>query len=1144
MLLIVMRCPLLSLAALTLLFLATPVGTSPSCAQPRAVREANEVVSSKPQLVINARGLNGDAVACVDISSDGKLVAAATGKEVRVWSIADKRLYATLRGYREPGGFHVGAINLVKFIPGTQHLAVAVSDNTTQGSTRIYDLANPDELFDLLPGHVGCTKGIAVTQDGNYLITYGCDRKFNTYQKNATTNRWALIKTQNWMTSSKIRRALTTFDLIDETRRGSFSYFGFPGDDTTFLARHFGYIINTGVRVGFDPRNRTRNWLVYDAGTQEARGGLSQWPSEIKNLRLRLAGVGNPLDAPDWRYETKTLDFKTSGDPWYVSAGIARRNVPEKQTDYWAASYSPQASGQPATYLGHRFAPSAIAAWQGDGNSSRALVASGDGLGEVHVWKAQNAERVSRFKPKNWQLYDVEWESRSNAIRFSTIPYAGKDYTYNHYGPITHKFAMDSRTIAIANTEPDASNQIPAKKAAVVEVSGQGKTYQVSATEQGLCCYRKGQWKSLSPWIDMEKATDRITAPRRIDTAHFGKVYCFAAVPSERGPPRVVVGSEKGGLEEYALVTPGPSDRVLMACTRKFIGHSGRVTSISFRDDGNAMASCSWDGTIRLWSLKQKPTNGDVDFWADGTSVRNVPATSRAARAGIKYGDVITHFDGKPFFERFQQMSKGMYQPGQRVPLRGVFGGSQGTRTITLTDAPSYVEPYLTVFLSNNQEWIAFTPKGYYDASAEGEQYVGWHINQERHEPGLFYGVDQFRSQLYRPDVIDAVLSTRDESLALELANANLARPAEAYPSVAAVPTIEILSPRSPYNAGKGSLTLFLRSTAPEGDTIEHVEVRVDDRVSLKSVNEVSSQTKNGVVETTYRTEVLVPSGSSVVSAAAYAKTVKSSTATIDVIRDQSNEASELPNLYILSIGISKFANKAFNLKWAHQDATDFAAAWKAQEEQAYAAVESHVLTNEQATVKNIREGMAWLEEKTANHPYDVAMIFIAGHGVFNNRGSWYFGGYELDPKRLRTTAVPQREFSGLLSGDLGCRVLLFADTCHAGAVEESGIQLRHPQRKDAWQSVEGMSFVSCGARQMSWEHENWKNGAFTEAILRALRDQRTDSDPDGRITFDELQVYVKGETRRLVKSIGHAQNPASRTTKHTSEVFLAIAPE
>ena len=71
----------------------------------------------------------------------------------------------------------------------------------------------------------------------------------------------------------------------------------------------------------------------------------------------------------------------------------------------------------------------------------------------------------------------------------------------------------------------------------------------------------------------------------------------------------------------------------------------------------------------------------------------------------------------------------------------------------------------------DRKRWILWTPSGYYDASPGGEDFIGWHLNNGPDRAADFFPASRFRSTYYRPDVIDRVLKTLDEAVALQQAN-------------------------------------------------------------------------------------------------------------------------------------------------------------------------------------------------------------------------------------------------------------------------------------------------------------------------------------------------------------------------------------
>src|SRR5258708_39706687 len=69
------------------------------------------------------------------------------------------------------------------------------------------------------------------------------------------------------------------------------------------------------------------------------------------------------------------------------------------------------------------------------------------------------------------------------------------------------------------------------------------------------------------------------------------------------------------------------------------------------------------------------------------------------------------------------------------------------------------------------EEWIAWTPQGYYAASPAGESLMGWHLNRAPEKLADFYPASQFHKSLYRPDVIRRLLQTGELEKSIELAD-------------------------------------------------------------------------------------------------------------------------------------------------------------------------------------------------------------------------------------------------------------------------------------------------------------------------------------------------------------------------------------
>ena len=74
---------------------------------------------------------------------------------------------------------------------------------------------------------------------------------------------------------------------------------------------------------------------------------------------------------------------------------------------------------------------------------------------------------------------------------------------------------------------------------------------------------------------------------------------------------------------------------------------------------------------------------------------------------------------------------------------------------------------------ANDNEWVAWTPAGYYTASPNGGRYIGWHINQGEDRLARYYPAERFAKQFRQPRVVSHYLATGgDLERAIALTNA------------------------------------------------------------------------------------------------------------------------------------------------------------------------------------------------------------------------------------------------------------------------------------------------------------------------------------------------------------------------------------
>jgi uncharacterized caspase-like protein len=225
------------------------------------------------------------------------------------------------------------------------------------------------------------------------------------------------------------------------------------------------------------------------------------------------------------------------------------------------------------------------------------------------------------------------------------------------------------------------------------------------------------------------------------------------------------------------------------------------------------------------------------------------------------------------------------------------------------------------------------------------------------------------------------------------------------------------------------------------------------------------------------------------------------------------------PDLHLLSIGISDYANQQLNLRFAHLDAQAFAAAWEGQRGSVYPHVSQTLLLNADASGEQIRRAMGQLVQGVKRH--DVAVIFVSAHGIRDRQLEYYLATHEVDPDRLPETALHFSTIARFLEA-LPCKVLLFVDTCHAAGITGAKSIARDPLYELTSDEYGVIVFSSSLSREISVENEKWGHGAFTKAILDTIATSQSDLDGDGFLSLTELEQSVCTRVQELTKGQQH----------------------
>lgn len=356
-------------------------------------------------------------------------------------------------------------------------------------------------------------------------------------------------------------------------------------------------------------------------------------------------------------------------------------------------------------------------------------------------------------------------------------------------------------------------------------------------------------------------------------------------------------------------------------------------------------------------------------------------------------------------------------------------------------------------------------------------------------------------------------------------------------------PQVSIVSPKDGDLVSTNQLTLQCAVETPSGEPITEFLASVDGRRVQIHIQHPPLNSP-----TTHRTLVPmhleIPPGTNlkpIISIIAKNRWGSSEPKPVQIQRSPSTQPDAKPTLYALVVGVKD--DKL--LKWPAKDALDFARALQQQGGGIYRSVTTTVLCNEKKTCKedatriNILKGLTWLTKVTSQN--DMAVIFLAGHGIKNRGGSGYFLPADGQMQHLRQTGLPFSAIKTAIATLKGIP-LVFADTCHAGHILGQGlsaIDMNRMGNEFAREETGAVLFAASTGNERAVEDPRLENGVFTKAIVEGFNGKaRVPGHPF--ITVQDMREYISERVRAL--NVGQ-QNPTVTMPPAMQDFRIAMPP-
>jgi WD40 repeat protein len=632
-------------------------------------------------------------------------------------------------------------------------------------------------------------------------------------------------------------------------------------------------------------------------------------------------------------------------------------------------------------------------------------------------------------------------------------------------------------------------------------------------------------WYAVGP----DKRRHKLVLSRATDD--FPRCYTFVKATGDK-PIRLAVG-HYWGISLYEMDPRGKwTDKQgnFHRC-RLYVGHQGYVTSVAPSADHTLLVSASRDMTVNCWSLADWPRQAElgVDFAvrANKLVVKGTDPGSPAWQAGFAKGTEVElirteHGAAKGGPERWLELIEET-KPGEGLVFRYKNPGDAEEKLTLFTARQRPIWRFFPSFepgangRSVPQDWVLWRWQDYfYDASTNGDRYVGWQMSGDPKDPPVYYPAERMRERFLNPGKV------RD-TLAKGVSDPQHVQFRDIEP-----PTVTIKAAAAAVKDAAATFTVEAKKVGVGGlQNLDRVEIWVNDRYLAETLG--AAKFVGGNLPPTPIT--INPGdlqiGENTVKAIAINKADGrgEAVATVKFTSDKRRN----PVLHVLTVGISDYSHtkpKQNNLSGAG-DAKLVRDLWLAQRNtKLYDGVDVlPPLLDAAATPKAILEALAKLKDEVK--PDDQFVLFLAGHGDAEKDvktreykpGSFFYVGPYFDEDNIAGTTLSSHKLYDALA-KLSCHQLVLLDACHAGDVASNPLQdLRR-------NGVGAVILAACKNSQVAYEDPEKERGFFLLALEEAIgKDFKADRGGKGVIEPADLAEYIVREVPRLL----HKADPTLR---------------